>query len=459
MVHIDPAATNKKQLTTDILDYQPDVVAIEERPVPGKVRWVLYLILLSLVVTVISAILFKIDRIVVAEGELITTEPTIIVQPLTTAIIREIHVELGDRVVKDQILATLDPTFASADLSQLSKQQVSLEVQIRRIQAELSKTSFFAHAKEGEDGLLQEQVFRQRKVIFDRNKQMTDDRLAALDAKLTLNGVQRKGQEQQAKLLRDVEGATARLPQRDEQYQLRLLDAQKARLQVLNSIDNLKAEELVTKNEIKQVRSEWQKFVEERLGELLEQQVRLRSELEGVLEELHKARRIHELVELRAPADGVVLEMAIRSVGSIIQQAEAFVTIVPAGSTIEAEVNVETKDVGRIRAGDQVRIKLDAFPFQKHGTLAGKVRVISEDAYQNSGAVALANTEDEEKSAPGFYRTRINFVSNNLRDVPQGFRIIPGMKVRAEIKIGTRRVITYFLYPIIRALDESLREP
>lgn len=450
----------KNNVAEEVLDYQPDAVEIEERPVPGKIRWVLHVILGSLVATVIGAMVFKVDRIVVAEGELVTTEPTIVVQPLTTAMVREIHVQIGDTVEKDQVLVTLDPTFASADLSQLTKQCLTLGVQMRRIKAELKNGVFAAKREEGEDGALQEQIFRQRKVVFAKNREMSEDKAAALEARLALNAVQRQGQEQQAKLLRDVEGTTAKLPQREgEQYRLRLLEAQKARAQATNAIESLVAEEQVTRNELKQVRSEWQRFVEERSGELMEQQVKLRGELERVEEELRKARRVHELVELRAPEKGVVLKIATRSVGSIIQQAEPFITLVPSAGTIEAEVDVETRDIGRIRSGDSARVKLDAFPFQRHDTLPGQVRVISEDAFQRNNPEVLVDAAPDKGASQTFYRTRISLLSTTLRNVPEGFRLMPGMKVRAEIKVGRRSVISYFLYPIIRAFDESMREP
>ncbi|MDK9708046.1 MAG: HlyD family type I secretion periplasmic adaptor subunit [Desulforhopalus sp.] len=450
----------KTKLSEDVLEYQPDAVEIEERPVPGRIRWVLYLILGSLIAVVVGAIIFQVDRIVVAEGELITTSPTIVVQPLSTAVVRSIHVQIGDTVEKGQVLVTLDPTFASADLSQLTKQNLTLGVQIRRIQAELAHKPFAARPEEGEDGLLQEQLLRQRKIIYNKNKQMTEDKSAALEAKLALNAVQRQGQEQQVKLLRDLEGTTAKLPQNGPEYRLRLLETQKSRAQAANAVESLQAEEQVTRNELKQVQSEWQRFIEEQNGELMEQEVKLRTELEKVLEELNKAKRMHELVSLRAPEKGIVLKMAKRSVGSIIQAAEPLITLVPSDSAIEVEVDVETRDIGRIRPGDAVRVKLDAFPFQRHDTLPGIVRVISEDAYQrNNPPEAVVETSSDEQPATAFYKTRVSLLSTSLRNVPAGFRLMPGMKVRAEIKVGTRSVISYFLYPIIRAFDESMREP
>jgi HlyD family secretion protein len=151
--------------------------------------------------------------------------------------------------------------------------------------------------------------------------------------------------------------------------------------------------------------------------------------------------------------------MAERSVGSILQQAEPFFTLVPFDSVLEADVKVESKDIGRIRTGDSVRVKLDAFPFQRHDTLPGKVRVISENAFQRNDPKALLQSMPDQEPVEAFYRTRVSLLSTQLRNVPDGFRLMPGMKVRAEIKVGTRSVISYFLYPVIRALDESLREP
>ncbi len=450
----------KKNMDRDILEYQPDAVEIEERPVSGKARWVLYVILGSLVALVAGAIIFSVDRIVVTEGKLITTSPTIVLQPLNTAVIRSIDARVGDVVDKGQALATLDSTFAAADLGRLNRQHLTLGAQIRRIQAELEDKPFSALPGEGEEGRLQEHLFKQRKIIFERTKKMSADKIAALKAKLALNHVQRQGKEKQLKLLRDVEGTTARLPQKGVEYRLKILEAQKARTFTATEIENLKGEEQVTINELRQAWSEWRKFVEERSGELMEQEVQLLDELEKVKQEITKARRLNELVSLKAPRQGVVLSVAKKSVGSIIQQAEALFTLVPLDSPLEAEVNVQARDIGRVRVGDHARIKLDAFPYQKHGTLPGRVRIISEDAFQygntqTAPAVSLA----AQAAAGTFYRARITLLSGQLRNVPDAFRLMPGMKVRAEIKIGKRRVISYFLYPVIRALDESLREP
>ena len=319
--------------------------------------------------------------------------------------------QVGDIVEKGQLLATMDSTFASADLTQLTKQAHIIGAQVRRIQAELKEKTFSALHEEGEDGLLQEQLFRQRKIIFKRNKQFNAEQIAALDAKLALNKVQHQGKERQLKLLRDVEGTVARLPQKNTDYRLRLLEAQKNRYQTVDDMASLSAEEQVIAHELKQAKSEWQKFIEERSGELMEQEVTLRNELGKVTEEITKAKRLHDLVSLRAPQPGIVLQMAELAVGSITRQAEPLITLVPLNSTIEVEVNVPSRDIARIRLKDSARVKLDAFPFQRHDTLPGKVRVISEDSFRlNDQGEALTQAPSDREDA--FYRTRISLLSS-----------------------------------------------
>ena len=154
---------------------------------------------------------------------------------------------------------------------------------------------------------------------------------------------------------------------------------------------------------------------------------------------------------MRAPAPAMVKEIAGRSAGSVVRVAETLFTLVPLDVPLEAEVRITPRDIGFVRGGDAARIKLDAFSFQKHGTLDGKVRSISEDVHQvRSGG----GSEPEV-----YYLARLELTKTQLKVVPDDFRLIPGMTLSAEIPVGKRSVISYFIYPIVRALDESIREP
>ena len=124
-------------------------------------------------------------------------------------------------------------------------------------------------------------------------------------------------------------------------------------------------------------------------------------------------------------------------------------TLVPTDVPLEMEADIHPSDVGQVQLGDQVRIKLDALPFQKHGMLEGVVTYLSEDTVQ---------AEDDTDSRP-VYRSKIELTQTDLRDVPKTFRLMPGITASAEIKVGKRRLITYFIYPILRSISTSFREP
>ena len=155
------------------------------------------------------------------------------------------------------------------------------------------------------------------------------------------------------------------------------------------------------------------------------------------------------LVLLRAPADGVVQEVNARALGALVQPGDVLLTLVPRGVPLEAEIAIPGASIASIRPGDLVRIKLEAFPFQRHGTVEGRVRVISETPMGSDLGPA---------EAPGAYHARLSLAPPALREVPGDFRLLPGMALSAEIRIGRRTVLSYFLYPVLRVFDESLRD-
>lgn len=121
-------------------------------------------------------------------------------------------------------------------------------------------------------------------------------------------------------------------------------------------------------------------------------------------------------------------------------------------------MDIDSADVARLRVGDTVRVKLDALPFQRHGTIDGRVRVITENSFQPEKNAGPPTSKDPD-GRPAFFRARVSLGTLTLHDVPQDFRLIPGMTTTAEILVGKRTIISYLLDPVIRVFDESLREP
>jgi HlyD family secretion protein len=148
----------------------------------------------------------------------------------------------------------------------------------------------------------------------------------------------------------------------------------------------------------------------------------------------------------------MVQDIAKLSQGSVAQAAEKMFTLVPLGTALDAEVQIDSLDVGHVKPGDVAHIKLDAFPFQKHGTLEAKVRTLSEDAFKR-------DTPNAETGTDAYYVSRIDLGSARLKNMDPHARLLPGMTLTAEIVVGKRTVLSYLLWPLTKGLDEAIREP
>ena len=147
----------------------------------------------------------------------------------------------------------------------------------------------------------------------------------------------------------------------------------------------------------------------------------------------------------------MVLEIAKLSQGSVAQGAEKLFTLVPLNAPLEAEVHIDSLDVGYLKVGDSAHVKFDAYPFQKHGSLDAELRTLSEDAFQRN--TSPGTTLDV------FYTGRIRLKSTRLKKMPEQAKLLPGMTVNAEIVVGKRTVLSYLLWPLTKAINESIREP
>lgn len=170
-----------------------------------------------------------------------------------------------------------------------------------------------------------------------------------------------------------------------------------------------------------------------------------------VSEQLQKADKRRKLVTLNSPSDAVVLDIAKLSRGSVVQGGGAFFTLVPLGTELEAEVQIDSMDVGYVKLGDRSRLKLDAYPFQRHGVLNGEVRVVSEDSFRREA--------ESGQGVDAYYQSRISLGDMRLEKMPEHARLLPGMTLTAEIVVGKRSVISYLLWPLTKTLDESMQEP
>ncbi|WP_371868468.1 HlyD family type I secretion periplasmic adaptor subunit [Duganella margarita] len=433
--------------------FLPDADAIERGPLPRFVRITLHVLLLAFAAFIVWASLSPIDQIVIAHGKLVNPLPNIVVQPLDTSIIQSIDVRVGQVVRKGQVLATLDPTFNAADESQLRSRLESLDNQTAGLRAELSGQRGAADVgKSSADAQLQAQLSSERQANFAAQQNKMDQNIARLKASMLTNKHDQVILAERVKSLREVEAMQEQLMAEQFGAKMHLLEARDRRLEVERDMDMQRNKAVELASELASAEAERAAFGKSWRQKAMEDLLSASRDRAGVSEQLAKADRHLKLIQMVAPADGVVLEIGKLSVGSVVREAEPLFTLVPLGADLEAEVQIDSVDIGYIKQGADVHLKVDAFSFMKHGMLEGKVRTISQDSFKR---------ETKDTSGGGldaYYLSRIPY-TGKLNRLPPGVRLLPGMTVSAEIVVGHRTVMSYLLYPLTRALDESIREP
>jgi HlyD family secretion protein len=441
-----PAATADPNIASE---FQPDAIELEERVPPRTARITIYSVTALLAAILIWATFSQIDEIVVAKGKLITTQPTIMVQPLETSIVRTLEVSPGDVVKAGQVLATLDATFSQSDVDQRQTEFNNLDAQVKRMEAELHEVDYVTVAGQTADEQLQLQLFRQRRAYHKAQLENFDEQINGQASAIESSKAQEVILVSRRETLAEMEAARQKLFDRETGTLMNLLSSRDARLAVDSTLAQLQGSAASAAHAVAKLRADRQAFIEDFNRETMETLVERKGRRDTIGEELKKMELRRDMIALTSPADAVVLDLAQRSIGSVVKEAEPIVTLVPLNSPIEVEVSIDAQDIGRVAAGDVARIKYDAYPFQKFGTTPGTIRTVSRDAFTPPADGAAT------KAVP-FYKARIEL---GPLDAESPIRRVPGMTVTAELKVGRRSVISYFLYPIVKGLDTSLREP
>ena len=437
---------------TDI-EFLPDADEIERRPLPPYARITVHVLAAMLVCFLVWSSFAEIDEVVKAQGRLATPLSNIVVQPIETSIIRSIDVRVGQVVRKGERLATLDPTDADADQAQLRLKFDSLDTQVKRLEAEL--TGRAAPAESGQltaDTQLQDKLAEERRANFAAQMARLDENIAKTRASLDTNVRDQQVLGDRTKSLREVETMQERLVDQKFGAKVNLLDARNKRMEVERDYTLAKNQEPQIRRELAGLEAEKQAFVNGWRQKIMEDMLNLTRERDATAEQIKKGTLRRDKVILTAPADAMVQDIAKLSQGSVAQAAEKLFTLVPLGTALDAEVQIDSLDVGHVKPGDKVHIKLDAFPFQKHGTLEAKVRTLSEDAFKR-------DTTNMAMGTDAYYVSRIDLGASRLKNMDPHARLLPGMTLTAEIVVGKRTVLSYLLWPLTKGLDEAIREP
>lgn len=440
----------KITLCDEACEYQSDALELAAQKLPWFGKSGILLALLIVVVALIWASCGKVDIIVEASGKLISSEQNIVMKPLERTVIKKINVAVGDVVKKGQALITFDSTLNQAEEEKLDEQLKSLSAQFRRLKAEFTNKTFSPKTKAlTEDEKWQMAIFSKRQKFYKEKLKYYSQNIRRIEASINTTNESYKKQKHRLKTLMKIEQMMDDLHHKNAISLKQYLETQISRLQMEGEVDKLKNRIVELVHERLSATASKNSFIEEWDKTVSEEMVRVERELSNVIKQLDKAKKLSSYVCIRASCDAVVHEIAAFSEGSGVREAEPLITLVPINIKIFAEVNILPKDIGKVKVGDVGRIKLNAFPFQKNGTLDGKLSLISENTFQEQGLMGQKQS---------VYHGRM-IISGKLENVPDNFRLIPGMELKAEIKVGKRRIIEYIIHPLIKSLDEAIREP
>ena len=438
-----------------VRQFQSEVAAIREGADPRSAMMTVHVLALFLLAAVVVMTFARVDRVVSsAAGKVVTTEPASVFQALDPSVIKSIDVSEGQRVEKGQLLATLDPTFAAATVNQLKAQIDSLKTQIARDQAELlhQPPVFPANSDPdyGKYEKVQQEVYNQQIRQYDAQINSFDQKIASTEATIQKFKVDESRYKDEEEIAKQIEDMRATLQQHGTGSLLNLLTSTDTKVEALRTAEF--DHNSVSENEhlLASLKADREAFAQQFRSTTSLDLITSRNSLDSAEAQLEAAIKHQDLVRLEASEASIVLSVAKLSVGSVLKQGDTLMTLTPTRVPLEAEVEILARDIGFLRPGDPATIKFDAFNVAEHGTAEGTVRWIGEDAL---------TVDDHGQGTPAYYKARIAITGVNLLNVPPSFRLVPGMTMTADVKVGRRSLANYLVGEMVQGAGSAMREP
>ncbi|PHM23560.1 HlyD family type I secretion periplasmic adaptor subunit [Xenorhabdus budapestensis] len=436
------------------LQFLPTALELQETPVHPAPRIFIWSIMGFALLALLWACIGKIEVVAVAPGKVVPNGKTKLIQPSDTAVVRAIHVNDGQSVKVGELLIELDPTTANADVNRIESELLAARIDSARSTAMLDAINQ-QHPPASLVGTIPnanpEQVLSAQSWLQGQYQEYRSS-LELVDAEIHQRSAEIQSAQAQVTSLRKTLPITTKLT---EDYQRLLtkqyvsqheyLEKEQTRLDLQRQLSVQQASVLQHAAAQEEAWRRRETVVAQNRRAMLDLQQEANQKAAILGQELAKAHHQKKLTSLNAPVAGTVQQLAVHTVGGVVTPAQSLMVIVPANQPIEVEAMLENKDVGFVRIGQSVTVKVETFNFTKYGTVDGEVLSVSNDAIENEKRGLI-------------YSTRIRLKSDHLLVNGQRVALSPGMSITAEIKTDQRRVIDYFLSPLRQHIDESLRE-
>ena len=424
----------KSKMMSQLLDeFDDDIDRIKSSQVPKSVKYSVYSFGFLVIFLILWGTISEIDTTISASGKITTVVPNVEVQSNYDSVVKDIYVKKGQSVEQGEPLIAFDSTLQKADKMKLNYQLNVLNSKIDRLKKQsMLRTNASVQNPTDE---------RQNKIFKDKRDQYLA-KIASLDQQISSTEDDLKFIKEQLDIQKQLESSKKELFDLDLVSESQVLAERNKRL-------SLEKEFTKTSNKLSELKSNRKEYNSQFFGGISDELSSLEDQRMSMQEDLKKLERQQTDVIVRAPADGMVLTLHSLYSGAVISKGKSVVTLVPTGVELLTVFDVDPSDISKLIPDTSVKIQLNALPAQKHGELKGKLIYVSADTVD----------KDVDGNSGNFYRARAQITENELKDIPPGFNLMPGMKVSGKFRVGKRRLITYFIYPLIRTLGNSFAEP
>ena len=448
-------------LAADSHDFSPPLLRIQERPLAPLAGWMLRLLIGLLAGILLWVIFGRLDIVAVADGKLVPSTYLKIVQPAEQGIVKQILVKEGQVVKEGEVLIRMDPALTGADVKSIQAEYHNKRIALRRIDAQMSGAAF-TRGKDDPAELYAQVETQYRANVQAYESALAQERSMLAKARHDLAAAQSTKSKLEQVLPHYVEQEKAFEKLAKDGFAGRIMFTDKQRERIEKEQDLRTQESTIRSNQslIEQSERKIAQISADYRRQLQNERIEAAAQADRAQQELAKHEHRFGLLELRAPQPGVVKDLATHTIGTVASPGTILMTLVPEGDDMLAEVWVSNQDVGFIRPGQDVKLKLVAFQFQKYGMIEGKVRQVSADATE----APSANTRSDALSGrdrpmgPLAYRALVDLKTQDLATEKERYRLGSGMQVAGEIHLGTRSILEYLLSPVQKAWHEAARE-
>ena len=432
--------------------FLPAALSLQETPVSPAPRMAMWLLITFAALALLWAIFGHIDVVATAQGKIVPNGRTKTIQPFETATVKVIHVADGQTVKAGDVLIELDATTAQAD-----KDRIIGDLAMSRLQAERGK-AMLAALKSGKPPLLQRPVDIDNALFEEAQRLLLGQhgeyiaKLKRIEAEISMREAElRSTQELVHKLEQTLPIAKQRAEDLKNLVDLRYvsrhdyLEREQARIEQEADLANQRSRLKEIQAAMREAHGQSTQMSAETRRVSLDSITEGQQKSATLAQELLKADSRNKLMQLKAPVDGTIQQLAIHTVGGVVTPAQPVMLIVPRDNPLEVEAFIENKDIGFVNPNQDAEVKIETFQYTKYGTIHANVTSVSHDAIN-----------DEKHRL--IYSTRVKMERTTINVDGTEVNLSPGMAVSVEIKTGKRRVIEYFLNPLLQYQHESLRE-